>query len=64
MLLWLFFLQECLERVSFQLDETSGKALKDTVKSRTDWCISRQRCWGVPIPAFYSTESDKVLMTR
>lgn len=32
-----------------------------TVESRPDWCISRQRTWGVPLPAFYATDGTLVL---
>ncbi|HVZ17415.1 MAG TPA: class I tRNA ligase family protein, partial [Terriglobales bacterium] len=42
-----------------------GKArIEAAVKSRPDWCISRQRSWGVPIPAFYDAASQPLLDAR
>ena len=38
--------------------------ISNMVKDRPDWCISRQRNWGVPIPAFYCAGCNEILLER
>ena len=57
------FRQRALEKIGHVswIPDWGVNRIKSAVESRPDWCISRQRTWGVPIPAFYDPQGQPIL---
>ncbi len=46
-----------VEEVKWHPEWGEGR-MANMIKGRPDWCVSRQRSWGVPIPVFYCQKCD------
>ncbi len=60
------FRQRALEEINraHWVPDWGKNRIEAAVQSRPDWCISRQRTWGVPIPAFYDAQAQPILDPR
>jgi isoleucyl-tRNA synthetase len=52
--------REAIEKTSFVPDWGKHRIM-GMLDSRPDWCISRQRAWGLPIPVFYNDKGEPLL---
>ncbi len=51
-----------IENVSW-VPKEGKERIKSMLENRPDWCLSRQRYWGVPLPIFYCQKCKKPIIT-
>ena len=65
---WFIGIDGIRDKLLSEIDKTKWfpeayvNRIRSMVEKRPDWCISRQRIWGVPIALFIDKKTDKVLM--
>lgn len=53
-------LLDAIKKVEFK-NPWGEVRITNMIKDRTDWCISRQRYWGVPIPIIYNEDASPII---
>lgn len=52
---------EAVQKVKWH-PEAGQNRVSSMIETRPDWCLSRQRYWGVPVPVFYCTRCDEAVL--
>ena len=53
-------MEACRDNVQF-VPDWGRHRIMGMLESRPDWCVSRQRAWGLPIPVFYNDKGESLL---